>query len=313
MNSYTELINTKNIKHDDWLTYRRKGIGGSEAAAIMGMNAYCSPLTIYYDKIGMKPDVVDNEAMRVGRDLEAYVAKRFMEQTGLKVQNYNAILQSNEHPYMLANIDRRIVGEHAGLECKTTNAFNKTDFEGGNVPPNYYWQCQHYMAVTGWDLWYLAVLVMGRSFHVIKIERNQDYIDVLIDKEEKLWKHNVCELVPPLPSGIDAEDDLIKCNISQKDGEIQLDNGINYTLEALERLSERRKGYEKEEKSYKQKLVMLLDGHESGYTDKYTIRNKEVVSNRLDTKSLKKDHPDIAEQYSKQSISTRLNIKEIKA
>ena len=105
------LANTAEIPREDWLNARRGGIGGSDAPAILGLDRYRSPFDVYADKLGLKPEQEDNEAMRQGRDLEQYVAERFMEATGKKVRRRNGILQHPEHPWMIANIDRWVVGE----------------------------------------------------------------------------------------------------------------------------------------------------------------------------------------------------------
>ena len=151
------LVNTKDMERQEWLEWRRKGIGGSDAAAILGLNPYCSPFDVYLDKIGAKEEQPDNEAMRQGRDFEDYVAMRFTEATGKKVRRRNAVLQHPEYPFILGNIDRLVVGEHAGLECKTTSVLNKAKFNQGEFPDTYYVQCMHYMPVTGlrkvWPYW----------------------------------------------------------------------------------------------------------------------------------------------------------------
>jgi len=158
------FADTRKMSHEEWLASRRNGIGGSDASAILGVNPYSSPLKVYLDKIGKSEDKETNEAMRQGTDLEQYVADRFVEATGKKVRKCNKILQHPEYPWMLANIDRDIVGENAGLECKTISAFDIEDkLENGEYPAHYYVQCVHYMAITGADRWYLAVLVLGRD------------------------------------------------------------------------------------------------------------------------------------------------------
>lgn len=124
--------------HKEWLAIRRRGIGGSDAAAIVGLDRYRSPFAVYADKLGLTPEREDNEAMRQGRDLEDYVAQRFTETTGKKVRRCNDTLQHPKYPRLLANIDRLIVGEKALLECKTTSILNKTKFTQGEYPPNYY-------------------------------------------------------------------------------------------------------------------------------------------------------------------------------
>ena len=128
-----------------WLEARRAGIGGSDAAAILGASPWATPLSVWTDKQGLTEEKPDTIAMRFGRDAEEIVAHWFAEDTGKTVARCNAILQHPEHPFMLANIDRQILGERAGLECKTTSAYNRTGFVGGSIPPYFYWQCMYYL------------------------------------------------------------------------------------------------------------------------------------------------------------------------
>ena len=110
------LVSTRNLSKEDWLRYRKCGITGTDAGAILGLNPYRSAFQVYHDKISDTIENIDNEAMRQGRDLEDYVAQRFSEETGFKVRRANAIYQSEEHPLLLADFDRLIVGQKAGLE-----------------------------------------------------------------------------------------------------------------------------------------------------------------------------------------------------
>lgn len=132
------------------------GIGGSDAGAICGRNPYASLMSVYYDKTREDTADCDNESMRQGRDLEAYVAQRFKEATGKKVRRSNIMYQSEEYPFMLANVDRLVVGELAGLECKTASAYSADKWKDDNIPVHYQIQCHHYMAVTEAKAWYLA-------------------------------------------------------------------------------------------------------------------------------------------------------------
>lgn len=143
---------------------KKKGIGGSDAAGIVGLNAYTTPYSIWVDKTGRIPPKEDNEAMRQGRDLEDYVAKRWEEKTDKKVRRCNYILRNTEYPFAHANIDRDVVGENAGLECKTTSLMNLKKFKNGSYPENYYVQCMHYMAVTGLTGGIWRCLCLTRAF-----------------------------------------------------------------------------------------------------------------------------------------------------
>ena len=166
MNFYRKLACTKDMTKEDWLSMRRNGIGGSDAGAIAGMNPYCSAYSVYFDKIGVVPEKEVNEAMRIGTDLEEYVAKRFTEQTGKKVRVCKYMLQSTENPFMIADVDRMLVGENAILECKTTINRDGYTFEGNDFPAYWYCQCLHYLAVTLADRIYLAVLVFAKGLAI---------------------------------------------------------------------------------------------------------------------------------------------------
>ncbi len=194
------------------------------------MSPYATPYTVWADKTGRIPAVEDNEAMRQGRDLEEYVAYRFCEETGkrcrrknaiLKNTDYpfahanvdrwvvsenaglercrrkNAILKNTDYPFAHANVDRWVVSENAGLECKTTTTLSLKKFKNGEFPDTYYCQCMHYMAVTGADRWYLAVLVLGRDFMVFTIERDEEEITSLMEQEESFWRYVENDEEPP--------------------------------------------------------------------------------------------------------------------
>lgn len=204
--SYNTIADTRTLTHDEWLALRRTGIGGSDAGAIMGVSPYKGAFTVWADKMGKLPPLEDNEAMRQGRDLEDYVARRFAEASGLRVRHEYSMLRSVEHPCMLADIDRRIIGERAGLECKTSRDITMARYRNGEYPMEYYCQCLHYLAVTGWDCWYLAVLVYGTNLLIFKICRDEvlDDIEALIKAEEAFWENHMVLDVPPAPDALDS-------------------------------------------------------------------------------------------------------------
>ena len=144
-----KTISTMGMEHEEWLRLRKGGIGGSDAGAVCGLNPYRSPMAVYWEKTTDTLDLSDNEAMRQGRDLENYVAQRFTEETGKKVRRSNKMYWSETHPFMYADVDRLLVREDAGLECKTVSAYNAGKWENGAIPMHYLMQCIHYMVVTG--------------------------------------------------------------------------------------------------------------------------------------------------------------------
>lgn len=144
-----KLINTLHLDRKEWLRYRKQGIGGSDAGAVCGFNKYRTAMQVYYDKTSDEIEEFDNEAMRLGRDLEEYVAKRFTEATGKKVRRANAMFYDEKNPFMLADVDRMVVGENAGLEIKTASPYVKSEWADDKIPLSYQMQCFHYMSVTG--------------------------------------------------------------------------------------------------------------------------------------------------------------------
>lgn len=204
-----KLVSTLKLSHEEWLKYRKMGIGGSDAGAICGLNPYSSAIQVFRDKTSEDLDNFDNEAMRQGRDLEQYVAQRFMEKSGLKVRKANAIYCHDEYPFIMANVDRMVIGENAGLECKTVNAFNADKWKDGQVPPHYLIQCHHYMLVTGAESWYIAAVILGIRFVYQKIERDEDIINNLIKIESNFWNECVMKGVMPEPDGSKVCDEIL--------------------------------------------------------------------------------------------------------
>lgn len=199
---------TADMSREEWLEQRRHSVGGSDAAAIVGLSKWASPYSVWADKTGKVPPKEDTEAMRLGRDLEDYVARRWMEATGKRVRRRNAMIYNDAYPFAHADVDRLVDGEKAGLECKTTSALDLRLFDGVEFPEQYYAQCVHYMAVTGCDRWYLCVLVFGRGVFTYTLERDQAEIDALMDAERAFWRY-VTEDTPPPVDGAEATTDAI--------------------------------------------------------------------------------------------------------
>lgn len=204
--SYTVYADVRKLTHEQWLENRKTGIGGSDAGAIMSVNPYKGAYSVWADKLGKTEPVEDNEALRQGRDFEDYVARRFAEKTGKRIRHEYGMLRSDAWPWMVANIDRRIIGEDAGLECKTSRDITMKRYKNGEFPLEYYCQCLHYLAVTGWSRWYLAVLVYGTDLLTFEIKREdvEDDIGALIKAEDSFWHEYVLPGKQPLPDGLES-------------------------------------------------------------------------------------------------------------
>ena len=308
-----ELAKTLDMPREQWLELRKKGIGGSDSAAIVGLDRYRSPFDVYADKLGLRPEIPDNEAMRQGRDLEQYVAERFMEATGKKVRRRNAMLQHPEYSFMIADIDRWVVGENAGFEAKTTSVLNRAKFSQGEFPPRYYVQCMHYMAVTGAERWYLAVLVLNKSFHVFTIERDEAEIQALIEAEKDFWENHVLKQIPPAPDGSEATSEVIKQLFpeARESAEIAL-FGYEGKIQQYLELDTKVKELECERDKLRQEIQLVMADAEIGRAQGYIVEWKNQTRQTLDTQRLKKEQAEIYAKYLKPAQTVRMfKIKEV--
>lgn len=305
------LISTADMNRQEWLKARRAGIGGSDVSAIAGLNKWKSPVAVYLDKVGEAPEDEAGEAAYWGNVMEDIVAQEFTKRSGMKVRRRNAILKHAEYPWMLANVDRLIVGKKEGLECKTASEFMKGEWEGEEIPAAYLLQIQHYMAVTGFKAWWIAVLLGGNKFHYKRIERDEEIIQYLIEIEKDFWLNHVEPQNPPAFDGSDASADLLKALYpqSEPDSEIHLPKDAEALVEALDAINAELKETERQKKEYENQLKNMLKDYEKGFIGDRLVTWKSYVSNRLDTKRLKAEQPEIYEQYINQTTSRRFSVK----
>ncbi|WP_164685033.1 YqaJ viral recombinase family nuclease [Brevibacillus reuszeri] len=221
MGAALKLISTENMPHQEWLQWRRKGLGGSDAGAVAGFSKYRSPVVVWLEKTGkLEPSQEESQAARFGRKLEPVVADEFAERTGLKIEPVHEMLQHPEHPFMLANLDRLIHmdGEQGVLECKTADKYLAAEWEDEKIPDHYYLQVQHYLAVTGLHFAYIAVLIGGNDFRYKRIDRNEEVIGYLINIEQDFWKM-VTDDTPPAVDGSEATTQLLKEMYPESNGQ----------------------------------------------------------------------------------------------
>ena len=304
-----KLVSTVGMDEKIWLAYRKKGIGGSDAGAVCGLNPYRSAMAVYLDKTTEETEQIDNEAMRQGRAFEDYVARRFMEASGKKVRRANAIFYNELYPFMLADVDRMVVGENAGLECKTASPYMADHWKNGQIPIHYELQCHHYMVVTGADCWYIAVLIYGREFKWYRIERDEELINYLIEVERDFWENHVQKRVLPNPDGSKIADSVIAQYYRQSVSESIPLIGFDEKLKRRQELLGIIERMDTEKKQIEQELKLYLGEAEFAENEHYRVSWKSVCSNRLDEKRLKEEQPEIYEKYRKETVSRRFMIK----
>lgn len=294
----------------EWLELRKTGIGGSDAGAICGLNPYSSPMKVYQDKIGSVQEEQDNESVRQGHDLEEYVAQRFMETTGLKVRRSNYMYRSIENPFMIADVDRLVVGQDAGVECKTASAYNADKWKDGKIPLHYVMQCCHYMAVTGKRTWYIAAVILGREFICRKLEWDDDLIRQMTAVERNFWTDHIEKGIMPAPDGSENCGTVLgQCfPTARKESIIRLD-GFDDKLVRREKILTQISELQKEQNQIEQEIKLYMKDNEFAESKDYRVSWSNVESTRLDTKRMKQERPEIYHDYARVSTSRRFQIK----
>ena len=310
MYKHLTRVSTLNMPHEEWLEHRKKSIGGSDAAAILKMNAYSSPYTVWADKTGKLPPKEDNEAMRLGRDLEDYVAKRFCEETGKKVRRENSFIHNPDYPFAHATVDRLIVGEDAGLECKTTTVLNLKKFKNGEYPENYYVQCVHYLMVTGAKRWYLGVLILGVGFKWFVIERDEEEIKALAQSEAAFWEY-VKTNTPPPADGSDSTSETLKTIYRESNAETVNLFAYSFDIKQYIAIGEQIKELEGRRAEHANRIKGFMGNAGKGEAEGYSVSWSSSEKSTFDHKRFAADHANInLSQYYKKTLTRSFRVTE---
>jgi putative phage-type endonuclease len=308
---------TVGMDRTEWLLERTKGIGGSDAAAICGLDPFRTAIQVWMEKTGQTEtfDLSENESVYWGTRLEDIVADEFAKRTGMWVQRRNALLVHPDHSFMIGNVDRivrpsRSEGQWGVLDCKTTSEYRRDDWTEDTVPENYVIQLQHYMAVLGFQYGYLAVLIGGNKFRYFRVERDEELIQNLIRIEQEFWEEHVVKGVPPAWDGSPASTETLnKLFPGGMVESIELPAGADELITQYESASQLLKHAEYQKDEAANKLKALLGDYELGFYGKRRISWKTIAKKGFDSKEFRKDYPDLYEQYQHDISYRRFNIK----
>lgn len=294
-------------------TDRSKFLGGSDAAAVLGLSRWKTPLQIWGEKTGniVPEDISDRLSVKLGNRLEQVVVELFEEETGKKCRRVNEALTHPVHPFLAAKLDRRVVGEDAILEVKTASGWKIKEWEGDDIPQEYVIQVLHYLAVTGAKKAYIACLIGGNQKFVWKeILRDEKVLKQLVAKEVEFWNDFVVtKIMPTAAITKDDADTLFSLFPDGAEGvELSLGSDVNAIIEAIQRAEVTVKQAEDLVDEGKNRLRAVLGEASIGKTDKFRVTWKNQMSRRVDTTKLKEQAPALYAEYSKESASRVLRI-----
>lgn len=293
---------------------RRSFLGGSDAAAVLGLSRWKTPLQLWGEKTGnlVPEDISGKLHVRLGNRLEQVVAELFEEETGLKVRRISESQTHPKYPFLRAQIDRRIVGAEEILEIKTASGFKAKEWEDDNIPGEYILQCLHQLMVTGKKRCHIACLIGGNQQFVYKIiERDDEMIADLERKEVEFWERFVVPGLMPAVSDADAPTllGLFPQGIEDKEADLA---GQEHDIERIKEIDAAVEALEAEKETYRNQLRVILQDATIGMAGKYKVTWKNQSSTRLDTDRIKTEAPDLYIKYGKTTDTRVLRIAEIK-
>lgn len=199
----------------EWLELRRKGLGGSDIAGVLGLSPWSSPMSVWCDKMGLSEESEERNFRRdLGLRLEPVIADLYEKQTGrtlAKLVDYEVVTHP-EYPFLIGTPDRIVATTHPdypiGVELKTSARGDEFGASGTDeVPEHYYLQCMHYMEILDYDTWDIALLRGGSEFSIYTIRRDDNFRSIWADVLPRLvefWEKNVLGNVPPDVDGSEA-------------------------------------------------------------------------------------------------------------
>ncbi|MGX2958020.1 YqaJ viral recombinase family nuclease [Peribacillus sp. JNUCC 23] len=307
-------ISTRDMSRMEWLEERTKGIGGSDAGIILGLNKYRTAFELWLEKTGqVTPLEIDNEAIYWGNEMENVVAKEFEKRTDKKVRRTNFMYTHPEFPFIKANLDRLVIGESSLLECKTASAYLAKEWESDEVPASYLVQVQHYLGVTGKEKGYIAVLVGGNKFIWKEVERDEELINMIFSAEKHFWEFHVLQGIPPELDGSSAAEKYLKekYDRAEKDKEIILPSDYKEYLSQYEKIKADEKLIKSAKTEIENKIKAELKDAETGLVDSFLVSWKNQSQSRVDTKTLKEKFPDIYREVLKETSFRKFAVKEM--
>lgn len=316
------ITKIKTNTREEWLEERKKSLGGSDVGAVLGMNTYSSPYSIWAEKCGKLPPFEGNEWTRLGNDLEGYVAQRFSEASGLKLVNDSATWRNDKYPHLHANIDRKVVGMKAGVECKLTSELNAKKYRDGEFPDRFYAQCVEYLAVTELEKWFLAVLIYGKGIKIYQMTRipndvvpewceasvyvSDGEIEALVSTTADFWNNYVLTNTPPMADGSASTSETLRTIYPESNGDTVDLMAFESDLQQYKHLASLEEDYKKMKDEVANRIKGFMGEAAKGESKSFKVSWVSSVRNTFDHKRFAKDNPGIDLSAYYKSTPTRM-------
>ena len=304
---------------DEWQSMRSNCIGGSDVGAIMGINKWKTPLSVYKDKVDdVHVDISDKAAVKRGKDLEPLIFEKYvtpyLAELGYTAVHPEHILWNEAFPWLHVNLDGIGVGQGKptiGVEIKTVGEYTMSEWDGDDydgIPASYYAQVQTYMAVCHISKFIVGALFTSTwAFKTYTVYRNETFIENLLKKTKDFYEINLQMKIPPAPMLSKDVEESVSLLEATTD-EIVLDDSMNEDITDYLRIKAQIEELETQEKIIANSIFSKYAAGKRPSSPLHSVKFTTVQSTRLDTKRIKEECPDIYDKYGIVSKSIRKTI-----
>ena len=316
LNSKVIVPDIDKLSYAEWLQVRRSGIGGSDAAAALGLSPWKSALELWQEKTyGLSQPRQENEAMIFGKLMEPVITKEFIRRTGLTVKPMRSMLQAEQWPWMLADLDGLIEDPKRGtgvFEVKTASAFKQDEWGEDRCPDAYMLQLAHYLAVTGLSYAVICVLIGGNKMQWATVDRDDELITSLVQLEKRFWQHVLTQSPPPVDGSTACAEMLSRKYPSSSNAAplILPAEADGWIADYLQAKAEEDAAVERKRLA-ENRIKEVMKNHEKAMSPGGCQTTwKTVQSSRIDSTRLKKEEPALFEKFTTTSATRRFSISE---
>ena len=314
LNSNVIVPDIDKLSYAEWLAVRRSGIGGSDAAAALGLSPWKSALELWQEKVsGQSQQHKENEAMIWGRIMEPVITREFIRRTGLTVTPMRSMLQAANWPWMLADLDGLIEDPQRGtgvFEVKTASAFKQDEWTEDRCPDTYMLQLAHYMAVTGLSYAVICVLIGGNKLQWITVGRDDELIASLVQLEKRFWQHVLTQSPPPVDGSTACAEMLSRQYPSSSNpAPLILPNEADGWIQDYLQAKEDEDIAAERKRLAENRIKEVMKEHERATSPGgKQVTWKNFQTSRLDSARLKAEEPAVLERYTTTVTSRRFSV-----
>lgn len=288
---------------------RRTYLGSHDTSAISGLNPYRQPINVFMDKLGMSIPQEPTERMGWGLALQPAILAEFAKRKGGLSLEPERLIRHDSLAWFGGTPDATIAGRKAGVDAKNVQ-FNRGDWgeDGTDQVPRYVlFQCHHFLALTGYEVWYVAALFSGCEMRIFEVERDAELADMIIEMDGEFWRENIEKQVPPEIDGSEGWKKYTERMHPKDNGEVRAATSEEVTILRAFKVAEEQAG------EWEEKLDVLKNRLRGSIGDaagivcdiaKVSFRNaKEAMI--VDKEKLEKEWPDIARKCLKAKKASR--------